>query len=166
MTDLRAYKYTMNWTDQIDELLGLGVNCNEIEGIFHDVVVERERVHQQEYLRKEAQREVSAIAEQYMKDRYGDAAERNYCQKDYDALAVMLLDHIDRSMEELQELESQGYRKVDDWSDAELAMDGVLREDGGSSACSTNEVRRRRVTPSRVAQNSPEKVLADFVKNL
>jgi hypothetical protein len=166
MTDIRVYSYKEGWAKQIDELLGFGINRNDIEGIFHDVVVERERVYQQEYLRKEAQREVSAIAEQYMKDRYGDAAERNYCQKDYDALAIMLLDHIDKSMEELQELERQGYRKVDDWSDAELAMDGILREDGGSSACSTNEVRRRRVLPSRVVQNSPEKVLADFVKNL
>lgn len=166
MADLKAYKYMMDWTDQIDDLLASGVNCNLIESVFHDVVVERERVRQQESMRKEAQRELAALVGQYMKDRYGDVAERNYRDEDYAVFAASVLADIDDNMEEILELESQGYRKVEDWSDAELAMDGAMREDGGSSACNTNEVKRRRVTPSRVAQNSPEKVLADFVKNL
>ena len=164
MTDLRAYKYTMNWTDQIDELLGLGVNCNEIEGIFHDAVVERERMRQQESMRKEAQREMAALVGQYIKDRYGDAAKRNYREEDYVAFAANVLKEIDDNMEEILELESQGYRKVEDWSDAELAQEGIMRSDGGEVG--QRRTTRREATASRVAQNSPEKVLADFVKNL
>jgi len=151
----------MDWTDQIDDLLASGVNCNLIESVFHDAVVERERMRQQENMRKEAQREMAALVGQYMKDRYGDAAERNYREEDYVAFAVNILKDIDDNMEEILELESQGYRKVEDWNDAELAQEGIMRTDGGE-----RRTTRREATASRVAQNSPEKVLADFVKNL
>ena len=164
MKDLKAYKYMMDWTDQIDDLLASGVNCNVIESVFHDAVVERERMRQQESMRKEAQREMAALVGQYMKDRYGDAAERNYHEEDYVAFAANILKDIDDNMEEILELESQGYCKVEDWSDIELAQEGIMRADGGAvGQCRTT---RREATASRVAQNSPEKVLADFVKNL
>ena len=164
MKDLKAYKYMMDWTDQIDDLLASGVNCNLIESVFHDAVVERERMRQQESLHKEAQREMAALVGQYMKDRYGDVAERNYREEDYTAFAANILKDIDDNMEEILELESQGYRKVEDWSDAELAQEGIMRTDGG--AVGQRRMTRREATASRVAQNSPEKVLADFVKNL
>ena len=164
MKDLKAYKYMMDWTDQIDDLLASGVNCNVIESVFHDAVVERERMRQQESMRKEAQREMAALVGQYMKDRYGDVTERNYREEDYTAFAANILKDIDDNMEEILELESQGYRKVEDWSDAELAQEGIMRTDGG--AVGQRRTTRREATASRVAQNSPEKVLADFVKNL
>lgn len=164
MKDLKAYKYMMDWTDQIDDLLASGINCNLIESVFHDAVVERERMRQQESMRKEAQREMAALVGQYMKDRYGDAAERNYRDEDYTVFAANILKDIDDNMEEILELESQGYRKVEDWSDAELAQEGIMRTDGG--AVGQRRTTRREATASRVAQNSPEKVLADFVKNL
>jgi len=161
MKDLKAYKYMMDWTDQIDDLLASGVNCNVIESVFHDAVVDRERMRQQESMRKETQREMAALVGQYMKDRYGDTAERNYREEDYAVFAANVLKEIDDNMEEILELESQGYRKVEDWSNAELAQEGIMRTDGGE-----RRTTRREATASRVAQNSPEKVLADFVKNL
>ena len=165
MADIRVYKYRMDWADQIDTLLKVdGIDSESINKVFNDVLEERVVARQKELYKEEVKRELSALVEQYVVDTFGDAALRNYTKEDYDVLAASILKDIDDNMEELLELESMGYRKVEHWSDAELAMDGAIREDVGAvgQRCTI----RRETTVSRVAQNSPEKVLADFVKNL
>ena len=165
MADIRVYKYRMDWADQIDTLLKVdGIDSESINKVFNDVLEERVVARQKELYKEEVKRELSALVEQYVVDTFGDAALRNYTKEDYDVLATSILKDIDDNMEELLELESMGYRKVEHWSDAELAMDGAIREDVG--AVGQRRTTRREATASRVAQNSPEKVLADFVKNL
>ena len=165
MADIRVYKYRMDWADQIDTLLKVdGIDSESINKVFNDVLEERVVARQKELYKEEVKRELSALVEQYVVDTFGDAALRNYTKEDYDVLAASILKDIDDNMEELLELESMGYRKVEHWSDAELAMDGAIREDVG--AVGQRRTTRREATASRVAQNSPEKVLADFVKNL
>lgn len=132
MIDIRVYSYKEDWANQIDALLEIGsIDGESINKVFNEVLAERVAVRQKELYKAEVKRELSALVEQYVVDIFGDAALRNYAKDDYDVLAASVLKDIDDNMEELLELESMGYRKVEDWSDAELAMDGVMRTDGG-----------------------------------
>lgn len=132
MEDHNVYKYTAIWTLHIDNLLASGLKREEIENAFHELAMERESMR----FGDEAKRKIAAITEQYMKDRYGKAAERNYKKEDYDVFAASVLKDIDDNMAEVLALEDEGYRKVD--------------------------TKGKRYS----ADCTPDEVLADFVKNL
>ena len=158
MADIRVYSYNQDWTKQIDSLLMKGIDPKDITTVFNNLVEERVQEYQRN-LRRELHRSVLANAiEDYVVGLYGDMAKRNYSIDDYTSLATGMLDHIDKNMEELRELEGLGYCKVDEFE--------AVQEDSAEEEDSLRMETPSRRRTSRVAQNSPEKVLADFVKNL
>ena len=160
MADIRLYANSADWSKQIDVLLKQGNDPEDIVKVFHDLVIARKR----DLRRDEFKNALADLIEEYAVSRYGELSMRNYNADDFAILALGVLDHVDKSMDELEMLEGLGYQKIEDWSDIELAQEATMRTDGGAvgQRCTT----RREATASRVAQNSPEKVLADFVKNL
>lgn len=161
MADIRVYSCNQDWIKQIDSLLMKGIDPKDITTVFNNLVEERVQEYQRN-LRRELHRSVLTNAiEDYVVGLYGDMAKRNYSIDDYASLATGMLDHIDKNMEELRELEGLGYCKVDEF---EAVPEDIMRAEGGE--VSQRRMTRREATASRVAQNSPEKVLADFVKNL
>ena len=160
MADIRLYANNADWSKQIDVLLKQGNDPEDIVKVFHDLVIARKR----DLRRDEFKHALADLIEEYAVSRYGELSTRNYNTDDFAILALGVLDHVDKSMDELEMLKGLGYQKIEDWSDIELAQEGIMRTDGG--AVGQRRTTRREATASRVAQNSPEKVLADFVKNL
>ena len=164
MADIRLYANNADWSKQIDTLLKQGNDPEDIIKVFHDLVVDRDIARKRDLRRNEFKQALADLIEDYAVNRYGELSKRNYNADDFSTFALGVLDYVDKSMDELEMLESLGYQKIEDWSDAELAQEATMRTDGGAvgQRCTI----RRETTVSRVAQNSPEKVLADFVKNL